>query len=119
MVVRAFGHEGLAARIREHVRLATVFRSWVEADPGFEVVAPQPLSVVCFRARFQGATAEEEDRRNLAMMDAVNAGGEAYLSHTKLGGRAVLRLAVGNVRTEERHVRRAFDLLRQAAAAQA
>ena len=119
MVVRAFGHEGLAARIREHVRLATLFRSWVEADRAFEVVAPQPLSVVCFRARYPGAPAEEEDRRNLALMEAVNAEGEAYLSHTKLGGRVVLRLAVGNVRTEERHVRRAFDLLRQAAAAQA
>jgi len=119
MVVRAFGHEGLAARIREHVRLATVFRSWIEGDPAFEVVAPQPLSVVCFRARFPDAGPEEEDRRNLAMMDAVNAGGEAYLSHTKLGGRVVLRLAVGNIRTEERHVRRAFDLLRQAASARA
>jgi aromatic-L-amino-acid decarboxylase len=119
MVVRAFGHAGLAARIREHVRLATTFRSWVEGDPVLEVVAPQPLSVVCFRARFPATTAAEEDRRNLAMMDAVNAGGEAYLSHTKLAGRVVLRLAVGNVRTEERHVRRAFDLLRQAAAAQA
>jgi len=119
MVVRAFGHEGLAARIREHVRLATVFRSWVEGDPAFEVMAPQPLSVVCFRARFPGTSAEEQDCRNLAVMDAVNAGGEAYLSHTRLQGRTVLRLAVGNVRTEERHVRRAFDLLRQAAAAQA
>jgi aromatic-L-amino-acid decarboxylase len=118
MVVRAFGHEGLAARIREHVRLATAFRSWIEADPAFEVMAPQPLSVVCFRARFPGADAEEEDRRNQAVMDAVNAGGEAYLSHTKLLGRTVLRLAVGNIRTEERHVRRAFDLLREAAAAQ-
>jgi len=118
MVVRAFGHEGLAARIREHVRLAGLFRSWIEADPGFEVAAPQPLSVVCFRARFPGVPPEEEDRRNQALMDAVNAGGEAYLSHTRLGGRTVLRLAVGNIRTEERHVRRAFDLLREAAAAQ-
>jgi len=118
MVVRAFGHEGLAARIREHVRLAQVFRSWVEADPAFEVVAPSPLSVVCFRARFPWAAAEEEDRRNQAVMDAVNATGEAYLSHTKLSGRTILRLAVGNVRTEERHVRRAWELLREAAASQ-
>ena len=118
MVVRAFGHEGLAARIREHVRLAGLFRTWIEADPAFQVVAPQPLSVVCFRARFPGVSPDEEDRRNQALMDAVNAGGEAYLSHTRLGGRTVIRLAVGNIRTEERHVRRAFDLLRQAAAAQ-
>ena len=116
MVMRAFGQEGLAARIREHVRLAGLFRSWVEADPGFEVVAPQPFSVVCFRARFPHATTEQEDRRNQEVMDAVNGTGEAYLSHTKLAGRTVLRLAIGNIRTEERHVRRAFDLLREAAA---
>ena len=116
MVMRAFGQEGLASRIREHVRLAGVFRSWVEADPAFEVVAPSPLSVVCFRARFAGVPAEEEDRRNQGVMDAVNATGEAYLSHTRLDGRTVLRLAVGNIRTEERHVRRAWDLLREAAA---
>jgi aromatic-L-amino-acid decarboxylase len=112
MVIRAFGHEGLAARIREHVRLAQLFRAWVEGEEGFEVVAPSPLSVVCFRARYAGVDADEEDRRNEAIMDEVNASGEAYLSHTKLGGRTVLRLAVGNVRTEERHVRRAFDLVR-------
>jgi aromatic-L-amino-acid decarboxylase len=116
MVMRAFGHDGLAARIREHVRLARVFRAWVEEDPAFEVVAPSPFSVVCFRARFPGLPAEEEDARNQAVMDAVNATGEAYLSHTKLLGRTVLRLAVGNIRTEERHVRRAWDLLREAAA---
>jgi aromatic-L-amino-acid decarboxylase len=116
MVMRAFGHEGLAARIREHVRLARAFRAWVEGDPDFEVMAPSPLSVVCFRALFPGVPAEEEDRRNHDLMDAVNATGEAYLSHTTLAGRTVLRLAVGNVRTEERHVRRAFDLLRREAA---
>ena len=117
MVMRAFGREGLASRIREHVRLAQVFRAWVEAEEGFEVVAPSPLSVVCFRARFPGVAPEEEDRGNQEVMDAVNATGEAYLSHTKLAGRTVLRLAIGNIRTEERHVRRAFDLLREAAAA--
>jgi aromatic-L-amino-acid/L-tryptophan decarboxylase len=112
MVMRAFGSRGLAARIREHVRLAGLFRSWIEADADFEVAAPSPLSVVCFRARFSGLDA---DRRNEALMGAVNDSGEAYLSHTRLGGRTTLRLAVGNVRTEERHVRRAYDLLRREA----
>jgi aromatic-L-amino-acid/L-tryptophan decarboxylase len=112
MVMRAFGRQGLAARIREHVRLAGLFRSWIEADPEFEVAAPSPLSVVCFRAAFPGLPAEEADRRNEALMEAVNATGEAYLSHTRLGGRTTLRLAVGNIRTEERHVRRAYALLR-------
>ena len=115
MVIRAFGAEGIAARIREHVRLAGLFRGLVEADPGFEISAPSPLSVVCFRARFAGSSPEEQDRRNAEMMEAVNATGEAYLSHTKLEGRTVLRLAVGNLRTEERHVRRAFELLQEAA----
>jgi aromatic-L-amino-acid decarboxylase len=115
MVLRAFGQEGIADRIREHIRLAALFRSWVEADPGFEVSAPSPFSLVCFRARFPGTTPEGADRRNEALLDAVNASGEAYLSHTKLNGRTTLRLAIGNIRTEERHVRRAWDLLRAAA----
>lgn len=113
-VIRAFGVEGIAERIRQHVRLAQLFRSWLEADPLFEVVAPSPLSVVCFRIRFGGVPADEADRRNAAAAEAVNAGGEAYLSATKLDRRTTLRLAVGNVRTEERHVRRAYELLREA-----
>ena len=116
MVLRAFGHDGLASRIREHVRLARVFRSWVEDDPAFEVVAPSPFSVVCFRARFPGVAPRRRTAATRRVMDAVNATGEAYLSHTTLSGRTVLRLAIGNIRTEERHVRRAWELLRQAAA---
>jgi aromatic-L-amino-acid decarboxylase len=108
-VLRAFGTEGIAERIREHVRLARLFRSWVAADPRFELAAPTPFSVVCFRLR------EDGDRRNEALLEAVNASGEAYLSSTRLFGRTVLRLAIGNIRTEERHVRRAWELLQNAA----
>jgi aromatic-L-amino-acid decarboxylase len=115
LVMRAYGTEGLAARIREHVRLAGLFRSWVEADAGWEAVAPSPLSVVCFRARLGGLPPEEADRAHERIMEAVNASGEAYLSHTRLGGRVVLRLAVGNALTAERHVARAWALLRAAA----
>lgn len=117
MVLRAFGTEGIAERIREHLRLAVALRSWLEADPAFELAAPSPFSLVCFRARFPGRTAEEEDRFNEEVVDAVNATGEAFLAPTRLRGRTVLRLAIGNIRTEERHVRRAFDLIRDAAAA--
>ncbi len=117
MALRAFGTEGIAERIRGHVRLAAALRSWIEADPGFELLAPSPLSLVCFRARFPRRSPEEEDRLNDEVVDAVNATGEAFLSPTRLRGRTVLRLAIGNIRTEERHVRRAFDLLRDAAAA--
>jgi aromatic-L-amino-acid decarboxylase len=115
MVIRAFGVDGIAARIREHVRLAQVFRGWIEEDGRFERSAPAPLSVVCFRGRFAGLPDAEADRRNEALMEAVNATGEAYLSHTKLGGRTVLRVAIGNIHTEERHLRRAFELLQQEA----
>jgi aromatic-L-amino-acid/L-tryptophan decarboxylase len=135
MVLRAFGREGLVERLREHIRLASRFRSWLEADPHFEVVAPTPFSVVSFRALFPDQDAGECDRLNDEILEAVNATGEAFLSATRLvitppghppfpaastpatPSRTVLRLAVGNIRTEERHVRRAFELLREAAAA--
>jgi aromatic-L-amino-acid decarboxylase len=116
MVLRAFGHEGLAARIREHIRLARAFGAWVEADARFEVMAPAPFSVVCFRARLARLPPAEQDAANQRLMDAVNASGEAYMSHTRLRGRMTLRLAVGNLRTEERHVRRAWELIQQEAA---
>ena len=73
------------------------------------MVAPTPLSVVCFRWLGAGLSAEDADRANEKILDAVNLSGEAYLSHTKLGGRTVLRLAIGNVRTEERHVKKAWN----------
>jgi aromatic-L-amino-acid/L-tryptophan decarboxylase len=117
MVLRAFGREGIVERLREHMRLAAVFRGLVEGDPRFEVVAPTPLSMVCFRARFPGRDAAVADRLNMEVLDAVNATGEAFLSSTRLElgagdqPRVVLRLAVGNIRTEERHVRRAWSLL--------
>jgi aromatic-L-amino-acid decarboxylase len=117
MVLRAFGREGIMERLREHLRLAGLFRSWVEADPHFEVMAPTPLSVVCFRALFPGRDDADHDRLNDEVVEAINASGEVFLSPTKLRGRTSLRLAVGNIRTEERHVRRAWELLGDAAAA--
>jgi aromatic-L-amino-acid decarboxylase len=103
-VLRYFGADGIRARLAEHVRLAQLFASWVEADPRFELVAPTPFSVVCFRAK-------GSDVMNEQLLARVNDSGEVFLSHTKLNDRYVLRLAVGNLRTEERHVRRAWELL--------
>jgi aromatic-L-amino-acid decarboxylase len=116
MVMRAFGAEGLAERVRYHVQLAQAFAGWVRAEPDWEVVAPHPMSLVCFRHAPPGTTEAERETVNARILDAVNAGGEAYLSHTKLDGRYVLRLAIGNIRTERRHVERAWALLRAAAA---
>ena len=115
MVIRAFGADGLAERIRAHCALAREFAGWVETEPGWRVIAPVPFSVVCFRWTGEGVAPEEADRRNEAIMHSVNASGRAYLSHTKLHGRTVLRLAIGNLRTERRHVAEAWELLRQAA----
>lgn len=114
MVIRYFGQQGLAARIREHIRWAQQFAAWVDADPDFERMAPTPLSTVCFRARPRGWTRSEDelDRFNAAVLDAVNATGQCFLSHTRVRGRLALRLAIGNVRTTLEHVRRTWELLR-------
>ena len=106
-VIRCHGREGLQALIREHMRLARLFAGWVEATPGWEVVAPVPFSVVCFRR-------EGSDEENAALLERVNATGEAYLSHTVLDGRHVLRLAVGHHRTTADDVLRAWELLQEA-----
>lgn len=106
-VLRWYGLEGLRAMVRAHVALAQRFASWVEADPSWELAAPVPLNLVCFRHR-------GGDGVNQQAMDAVNASGEAYLTHTKLDGKLTLRLCVGQARTEERHVERAWELLQQA-----
>lgn len=109
-VLRCYGREGLQAVIREHLRLAALFEGWVRAEPGWELCAPRPFSLVCFRR-------DGSDADNEALLARVNATGEVFLSHTKLGGRYVLRLAVGNARTTEDDVRLAWEVLRREAAA--
>jgi aromatic-L-amino-acid/L-tryptophan decarboxylase len=104
-VLRCYGAEGLRARIREAVRLAELFEGWVRDEPGWELCAPRPFSVVCFRK-------EGADEENEAILERVNASGEIFMSHTKLNDRYVLRLAIGNEHTTEDDVRRAWDVLR-------
>ena len=117
-VIRSYGVEGLASSIRAHCRLAREFADWVDADPDFERLAPVPFSTVCFRYRPRGMDDEVKlERLNAALIDAVNATGEVYLSHTKLEGRYTIRLAIGNAATHERHVRRAWELLRECSSA--
>jgi aromatic-L-amino-acid decarboxylase len=107
-VLRCYGREGLQGMIREHVRLAEQFEAWVRDEPGWELCAPRPFSVVCFRR-------EGSDEENEALLHRVNATGEVFISHTKLDGRYVLRLAIGSARTTEDDVRRAWDVLRREA----
>ena len=110
MVMRYFGQEGLAARIREHCRLARLFASWVDESPDWELMAPVPLGLVCFRAS-RGAA--DLDNLNESIMHGVNATGRALLSHTRLNDKLTLRLSIGNIRTTEKHVRRVWELLNE------
>ncbi|HUZ99324.1 MAG TPA: pyridoxal-dependent decarboxylase [Gaiellaceae bacterium] len=103
-VLRCYGAEGLRAMHREHIRLARLFADWVEADPDWELVAPLRFSLVAFR---RNGTDEE----NEAIVERANRSGEIFLSHTRLDGRYVLRLAIGNARTTEDDVRRAWEVL--------
>ena len=111
MVMRYFGHEGLAARIREHCRLANLFASWVEESGDWELMAPHPLALVCFRACPAGA--DDLDALNEAIMHGVNASGGALLSHTRLNDQLTLRLSIGNIRTTEKHVCHVWELLNE------
>jgi aromatic-L-amino-acid decarboxylase len=117
MVLRMFGAEGIRERLRHHIEITQAFRSQIEQHPDFELMAPSPLSVVCFRYHpaSTGMTEEMIDRLNEQLMERVNKSGEVFLSHTRLNGSLVLRLAVGNLGTSERHVSRAWELLKEMA----
>jgi aromatic-L-amino-acid/L-tryptophan decarboxylase len=116
MVLRAYGADGLAAIVSGHVELARRLEATVRAEPGWELLAPVPFSTVCFRRRPEGVDDEAELRAvNEAILARVNASGRALVSHTDLGGRYALRVAIGNAATTAEHVDRAWDLLRSAA----
>ena len=110
MVIRHYGIEGLRYHIRQHIDLAQQFASWVRDDPDFELAAPVPLNLVCFR-HLAG------DDANQLIMDRVNRSGRAFFSHTRLDGRLVLRLCVGQTNTEARHVAEAWRLIQATARA--
>ncbi|MEN3312509.1 MAG: aromatic-L-amino-acid/L-tryptophan decarboxylase [Actinomycetota bacterium] len=105
-VLRCYGREGLQTRIREAIRLAELFEGLVRDEPGWEVCAPRAFSVVCFRR-------SGSDDENEQLLACANETGELFISHTKLEGRYVLRLAIGNERTTEADVRRAWDVLKR------
>ena len=109
-VLRCYGRAGLQERIREAIRLAELFEGWVRDEPGWQLAAPRPFSLVCFRR-------DGSDEENEELLERVNASGEVFLSHTKLEGRYTLRLAVGSARTTEADVRLAWDVLRREAEA--
>jgi aromatic-L-amino-acid decarboxylase len=107
-VIRHYGLEGLQFHIRRHVELAHQFAGWVEQSSDFQLVAPVPLSLVCFAHR-------AGDDFNRQLLDRLNASGKLYLTHTVLNGRLALRFCVGQTNTEEVHVRRAWELIQETA----
>jgi aromatic-L-amino-acid decarboxylase len=123
IMIRYFGADGLAARVRESCRMARLFAGWIDADPDWQRLAPTPFSTVCFRHRPATLAAREDepeiarelDARNEGILAAVNRSGTVYLSHTKLKNRYTLRFTLGNLRQRERHVEQCWDLLRRAA----
>jgi aromatic-L-amino-acid/L-tryptophan decarboxylase len=109
LVIRWYGVEGLRRHVRRHVELAQELAGWVAAAPDFELAAPVPLNLVCFRHR-------GGEEANQAILDRVNASGEIFLTHTRLAGELTLRLCVGQTHTERRHVERAWEVVRRSVA---
>ena len=113
-VLRSYGVEGLRAMLRRHIALAAEFRGWLEAEPGFEVLAPSPFGLVCFRHVRPGMGDGEADAHNRALLAQINATGRVYLSHTALGGRYAIRMSIGQWQTEGADVERAWSAIRGA-----
>jgi len=107
---------GLQRHLRSHIALAQEFAGWVAAEPGWEIAAPHPLSVVCYRYAPAGCAEHAADALNAAIAEDVNADGRIFISTTKLHGRTVLRLAIGNERTTRDDVVLAWEIIRAAAA---
>jgi aromatic-L-amino-acid decarboxylase len=113
MVFRTFGRSGIAARIREHLRLAKLFGAWVSTSANFELSAPVSMGVVCFRAANENVT--DLDTFNSEIVESVNRSGRAYLNQTKLRGRTAIRLGLGNILTTEKHLRDGWELIQKTA----
>ncbi|MDQ6785351.1 MAG: aminotransferase class I/II-fold pyridoxal phosphate-dependent enzyme [Acidobacteriota bacterium] len=110
-VIRYFGQNGLIERIREHCRLAKLLASWIEKSKDWELLAPVPFALVCFRAAPKAF--ENLDELNEKLMNEINASGKAYISHTKLNGNFTLRLSIGSIHVEQRHIENVWNLLNE------
>jgi aromatic-L-amino-acid/L-tryptophan decarboxylase len=112
-VIRSYGITGLQALIRKHISLAHELAGWIDASPDFELMAPVPFGLVCFRYNPHKKDGDETDRINAALLARVNASRRVHLTHTRLGGRYVIRVVVGQRQTERRHVEEVWRLLQR------
>ncbi|PIQ09508.1 MAG: amino acid decarboxylase [Ignavibacteriales bacterium CG18_big_fil_WC_8_21_14_2_50_31_20] len=111
-IIRHYGTEGIIEIIREHLRLGKMFSNWIVENPNFELLAPTPLSTICFRAITNNLKSDEElNLFNKKLMDNINATGKVFLSHTVLNGKFTIRVVISGIRTEERHVMEIFGIL--------
>ncbi|MCX6122739.1 MAG: pyridoxal-dependent decarboxylase [Ignavibacteriales bacterium] len=112
-VIRSFGVNGIVGQLRKPCNLALEFASWIKADKDFELLAPVPLGVVCFRYHPHRISDETKlEHMNKKIIDQINSTGEAFLSHTKLHGKYTIRLAIGNPATTEQHLKRVWELIK-------
>ncbi len=114
-VIRSYGVKGLQNMVREHLRLAQLFKGWLEEEDHFQLMAPVPFSLVCFRYNDGVSSDEHLNKYNQELLERINATGRVFLSHTSIKGRYVLRMSIGQRTTEERHVRQAWELIRREA----
>jgi aromatic-L-amino-acid decarboxylase len=119
MILRHFGAARLRSILTEHIRLAHEFAARVDEHPDFERLAPVPFAVVCFRANPRAIRLEaaELDLFNQRLLEAVNATGDVFLSHTRINGAFAIRIAIGHLRTTVAHTDRAWELLSRHTAA--
>jgi aromatic-L-amino-acid/L-tryptophan decarboxylase len=111
-IIRYFGVNGIIDRLREHIRLGQLFAKWIDEDSDFEIIAPTPFSTICFRAHPNRMNDEGMiEWLNEQLLQTINETGKLFISHTKLNGKFVLRLTISGLRTEERHVRAAWELI--------
>lgn len=112
-IIRYFGVDGLASRIKNHIKLAKEFAEWVDNENDFELMAPVLFSTICFRYNPGNKTEEELNNLNEKLFEKINFSGKIFLSHTKLNDKFVIRLTIGSIRHERRHIEEAWQIIKK------
>ena len=114
-IIRYFGVDGLAERIKNHIKLAQEFKDWIESEKDFDLMAPTPFSTVCFRFNPGNLSEDKLNKVNEDLLEKINQSEKLFLSHTKLNGKFVIRLTIGSIRHERRHIVQAWEIIKSIA----